>query len=78
MNYPDDIVVTVDLDVTSTSVTWNEPTATDESGTVTQVGPNFEPGSVFSLGTSKVSYTFLDQFGNTATSQFFVTIQSKQ
>ncbi|XP_033097160.1 mucin-12-like [Anneissia japonica] len=78
INSPDDIVATVDLGVTSTSVTWDEPTASDESGAVTQVGPNFQPGSVFSLGTSLVSYTFVDQFGNTAISQFSITVQSEE
>ena len=57
----------------SASVTWNVPTAVDNSGTVTLVGGN-EPGDVFNLGNHLVTYVAVDQYNNQATCNFIVSV----
>ncbi|KAJ8036101.1 Hyalin [Holothuria leucospilota] len=64
---------TVDLMVTSAIVSWMEPTATDLSGVVTR-NRTAIPGSSFSLGITKVTYTFVDDVGNSATCSFQVSV----
>ncbi|XP_033626652.1 uncharacterized protein LOC117289582 isoform X20 [Asterias rubens] len=61
---------------TSASVTWNEPTATDNSGGNVQRSSNRSPGQTFGLGSTQVTYTFTDPSGNQATCRFTVTVTS--
>ena len=55
------------------SVTWTEPTATDDSGSVglTQTA---SPGDTFPFGTTEVAYTFSDLTGNSAVCSFNVIV----
>src|SRR5664279_1825840 len=53
--------------------TWTAPTATDNCGTPT-VTVNHASGSIFSIGTTTVTYTAMDAAGNTATCTFVVTV----
>ncbi len=61
---------------TSTTATWTEPTATDNSGVVTLTGRTHAPGSTFNLGVTQVTYTFTDGSGNSATCTFNVIVVS--
>ena len=54
-------------------VTWSEPTATDNTGSVTTSSQS--SGSSFASGTTTVKYTAVDDSGNTASETFTVTIQ---
>ncbi|XP_071788766.1 uncharacterized protein [Asterias amurensis] len=57
------------------SATWTEPTAADNSGTVS-IKSSHHPGTLFPRGTTtKVTYTAEDQSGNKATCAFEVTIE---
>ncbi|MEB2780124.1 MopE-related protein, partial [Algoriphagus sp. C2-6-M1] len=74
---PSDIIVSNDLDNCNAVVTWTEPTATDNSESVTLTS-NFEPGSVFPVGTTEVTYTAKDAAGNQVTCKFNVTVNDTQ
>ena len=57
-------------------VTWNQPTASDNSGQTPNVQTTHQSGSSFPVGTSTVIYTFTDAAGNEATCSFNVNIVS--
>ena len=59
---------------TSGTLTWTEPTATDNSGTTPTVTQSHRPGDSFPVGTTTVTYTFTDMAGNQAQCSFTVTV----
>ena len=69
-----DIFQTISSGVAGTTVTWTEPTATDDSGAVTLASRSHTPGSFFPVGTTQVSYVFVDGAGNSASCTFSVEI----
>eukprot|EP00057_Strongylocentrotus_purpuratus_P028698 XP_011683172.1 PREDICTED: uncharacterized protein LOC578978 isoform X16 [Strongylocentrotus purpuratus] len=73
---PDNINVAIPFGSTGVSVTWTEPTATDNSGAVPTSSSNRSPGDTFIVGTSQVVYTFTDGAGNDAQCPFFVTVSA--
>ncbi|XP_041454248.1 mucin-17-like isoform X7 [Lytechinus variegatus] len=73
-NCPEDITVQTTLDGAAVAVTWSEPTATDDSGTVTSTSSS-NPGDSFPLGTTSVVYTFTDDSGNAALCTFTVSVE---
>ncbi len=74
---PNDIQVQAPDGLTSTVVTWIEPTATDNSGIEPTRVRTRVPGSSFSIGTTEVQYTFSDQAGNVALCTFDVIVTRK-
>ena len=58
---------------TGMTVTWDVPTATDDSGAVSTTS-TANPGSFFPVGTTAVTYTFTDSSGNVAQCIFNVII----
>uniref|UniRef100_UPI002585C7C5 HYR domain-containing protein n=1 Tax=Algoriphagus sp. TaxID=1872435 RepID=UPI002585C7C5 len=74
---PEDFAVNTDPGICGAVVTWIEPTSTDNSGSVTLVS-NFEPGSIFPVGTSQVVYIATDDAGNQSTCTFNVTVNDIQ
>ncbi|SFB58686.1 HYR domain-containing protein, partial [Algoriphagus aquimarinus] len=72
-----DIIVFTDTDTCGAIVSWIEPTATDNSGFVT-ITSTFNPGSNFTLGTTQVVYTAIDEAGNQSICTFNVTVIDKQ
>lgn len=56
------------------TVSFQEPTATDNSGTVVLVSRSHAPGSIFHIGTTEVTYIFRDLNGNTGSCTFTVTV----
>lgn len=54
-------------------VTWNAPTATDNCG-LASLTSNYNNGTSFSQGTSTVTYTAVDNCGNSVTASFTVTV----
>ena len=79
VNCPSDIVQTLPTGQTSTTVTWTEPTATDNVTPVGQIGifATQRPGSTFAVGIRTVTYIARDQAGNEATCTFNVIVQSE-
>ncbi len=70
----DDISKTIPLGVGGYTMSWNEPTATDNSGQVSLSSRSHSPGSYFSTGSTQVTYIFSDAAGNTASCIFAVTV----
>jgi len=58
----------------SASVTWTEPTATDNYK-IESFLSNYAPGASFPVGTTTVTYTAKDPAGNTTTCPFTVTVR---
>lgn len=56
-------------------VTWPEPSATDQSGVPMLSSRTHEPGSSFSIGSTKVEYIFTDDSANQANCIFFVLVE---
>ena len=58
--------------MTSITVTWTEPTATDDSGMTPTVTQSHQSGDGFPAGITRVTYTFTDLAGNEAMCTFTV------
>ena len=55
---------------------WTPPTATDNSGAVTLTSSH-NPGDLFNIGTTTVTYTATDSSSNEVTSSFDVIVAGK-
>ncbi|XP_038052340.1 uncharacterized protein LOC119725047 [Patiria miniata] len=62
---------------TSTAVSWQPPVVTDNAGVIT-VTLTHQPGSVFNLGDTNVSYVAVDSSGNMASCSFVVTVYDNE
>ena len=60
-----DASATTPLGSPGTTVTFQEPTANDNSGTATLRSRTHSPGQFFPVGPTEVCYTFADPSGNT-------------
>jgi hypothetical protein len=74
---PTDITVSNDAGDCSAAVDWTVPTATDNSGSVTLTS-NFDPGAVFPVGTTLVTYTATDAAGNQTSCSFNVNVDDDE
>ena len=74
---PSNIPVTISPGETSALVTWDEPTATDDSSGAVDVGRSHAPGSSFPVGSAVVLYSFTDTSGNLARCVFIVTVSGR-
>ena len=74
---PEDIVTTTALGACGAFVTWDAPIVMDNCPGV-QVSASIEPGTIFLLGTTTVTYTVSDISGNTATCSFTVTVEDNE
>ncbi|XP_072044883.1 uncharacterized protein [Amphiura filiformis] len=72
-NCTDDVTTTTELGTDGTNVFWNEPNATDLSGTPRRMGSH-APSTKFPIGLTIVTYTFFDTSNNTAICSFSVTV----
>jgi hypothetical protein len=70
---PADITQTADAGQCSAVVTYTAPTATDNVAIISFSG-DAASGDTFPVGTTTVTYTAIDDAGNTTTSDFTVTI----
>jgi hypothetical protein len=73
----EDLVVPAQPGACSAAVTWPAVTATDDCSLDTLV-TDTTPGSTFPVGTSTVTYTATDIFGNVTTAGFTVTVLDDQ
>ena len=76
-NCPTDITQIVAAGQTSATVIWTPPTATDNvtpTDQITMVATH-APGGQFPVGTTTVTYIFMDQAGNDATCSFNIIVQ---
>ena len=58
-------------------VSWTPPTRSDNSGEAVTLTSDYSPGDTFAIGTTAVTYTATDAYGNTATSSFDVVVIGK-
>ncbi len=73
---PSDITVDALFGGCSRSVSWSEPTATDNcDGALSYTSRSHAPGSSIDVGTTEVTYTFRDDAGNSSQCQFDVTVR---
>lgn len=72
-NCPADITVPADPVTCDAVVSWTEPTATDNCS-LASFTASHAPGSVFAPGTTNVTYTAVDDCGNTVTCSFNVNV----
>lgn len=68
---PSDITVEL-LSTCDTPVFWDEPVTTDNCNF--QLTASYNPGETFALGTTEVSYTATDNFGNTSSCTFNINV----
>ncbi len=71
----EDIIRTTPLGTGGVIVLYNQPTATDNSGTVVISSNSHNPGDFFVTGSTQVSYIFADPSGITASCVFVVTVE---
>ena len=72
LNLPSDIIVSATDTSCETPVTWTSPLAFDNC--LVLLTSTHEPGDVFSVGTTAVTYTATDTSGNTITESFNITV----
>ena len=74
---PVDITVNAVAWESSAVVSWERPFATDNSRFLYPLVTNYEQGSRFPVGETKVTYTASDKSNNTASCSFIVTVIGK-
>ena len=63
-----------DANSATAAVSWTPPTTTDNSGQAVSLTSTHNPGDLFSIGTTTVTYTATDPYSNEATASFTVTV----
>ena len=71
---PDNIQVNLATNESAIYVSWSNPYATDGTSNLT-FSNSHDPGSLFPIGNTTVTYTFTDTAGNKATCRFNVTVK---
>ena len=66
--------VNTDASSPTAAVSWTPPTASDNSGEAVTLTSDYTPGDTFPTGTTTVTYTATDSYGNIATSTFNVVV----
>ena len=74
---PSNINQNTDANSNTAAVSWTPPTATDNSGEATSLTSIHNPGDLFKIGTTTVTYTATDPYSNEATASFTVTVTGK-
>ena len=72
-NVPSDITVTGSNSGCSVPISWNLPAASDNCG-IASFDSDYPIGSTFNEGTTTITYTAIDNCGNSATASFLVTV----
>ncbi|XP_077984653.1 hyalin-like [Glandiceps talaboti] len=71
---PSDVTQNTDAGLATASVTWTAATATDNLGVTPTSTVTHSSGDNFGIGSTTVTYTFLDGSSNTADCSFTVTV----
>ena len=72
---PSDIITSTNPALCTALVTWTEPVVTDDCDVT--LTSNILSGSQFPVGITEVSYTAKDQYGNTSSCTFSVTVEDR-
>ena len=70
----EDVSASVGLNIGGAIVSWIEPTATSNSGVVSVLSRSHAPGQFFVIGSTSVTYIFVDSIGQTAECTFNVGV----
>lgn len=73
-NCPANITVQLESERDSIEVNWEQPTALETCGSLSELSSNFKPGDLFPVGTREVLYIARDDQGNEAECRFKVTV----
>ncbi len=76
-NNPANITVSNDASVCGANVNWTVPTATDNCPGVVLTSSH-QPGNLFPVGNTTVTYTATDAHGNTISTSFTVTVNDTE
>ena len=71
---PSNITQNTDDSLPTAVITWNQPTATDNSASQTLTSTH-SPGSSFAIGVTYVDYMCVDSSGNKVVESFTVTVE---
>ena len=74
---PSNQTVNTDAGSPTATVSWTPPTASDNSVEAVLLTSDYSPGDTFPIGTTTVTYTAMDAYGNTATTTFNVVVTGK-
>ncbi|XP_038072761.1 uncharacterized protein LOC119741140 isoform X2 [Patiria miniata] len=74
LNCLGDVVINTTLGTSRAQAFWNEPTATDNSGSVTVTATN-RPGDVFEIGSTDNTYIALDEAGHVDSCTFRIIVE---
>ncbi|XP_077977748.1 hyalin-like [Glandiceps talaboti] len=72
-----DKVSDTDTGIDTADVSWTWEQATDNSGFTPEIVRNFEPG-IFPIGVTIITYSATDQYGNTASCDFEITVSDNE
>ena len=72
-----DITEIIPSGTDGTTINWTEPPSTDVCGRAISQNRTHGPGESFGLGTTVVTYTRADVYGDTVTCSFDVTVQGE-
>ncbi|QLH45335.1 MAG: fibronectin type III domain-containing protein [Bacteroidota bacterium] len=75
-NCPSTVYVATACDAANATATWSEPTVTDDCGTPSSTASH-NPGDVFPIGTTTVTYTYDDGFNPAVTCSFDVVVEAR-
>ena len=74
MGTPSNISQNTDVSSPTATVTWTPPTASDNAKEGVTMTSSHNTDHNFSIGTTTVTYTATDPYGNSATTSFIVVI----
>lgn len=79
VTFPANLIASTDAGRPTATIAWVEPTATDNSGTVTlERTTGLASGSAFPVGTTIVTFTATDGSGNQTVKAFTVTVADRE
>ncbi|XP_071943033.1 uncharacterized protein [Antedon mediterranea] len=71
-------IIDVATNISGISITWSDPTYTDNSAKTIILSSTRNSADVFTFGRHNVTYTGIDQSGNSGTCRFEITIEDKE
>ena len=77
LDVPEGLVVSTDPGLPTAVVSWQQPSATDNSGDPVTIASNFNSGDTFPIGITTVTYTATDTSGNEESATFTINVTGK-
>ena len=77
MDVPKSLVVNTDSGMPTAVVSWQQPSATENSGEPVTIFSNFNSGDTFPIGVTTVTFTATDTSGNANSARFTITVTGK-